>query len=235
MLKCYHWTLFSIFLYMYWLEGLLESWLSSPKSYDSLMYFLICWICSYICLIFSIFLSSMTLLRYESIISSSILSNSSWLSYILLVRECGLLYSDFDVVYKRCYDFFIFFPISILCYLRILECSQKIVNMLIFVYKEKSLRDLEFNNLLFGAIRNVWKIFFEYESFFKGPLFVFFIFKEANLHKIMITKNLIGSGGVSLQIYSNPSVIWGITLSIKYCLMGLDFSFRILISFWVNF
>lgn len=45
----------------------------------------------------------------------------------------------------------------------------------------------------------------------------------------------MGSGGVSLQIYRRPSVIWGITLSIRYWRIGRDFSFRIFVSLYVSF
>lgn len=48
-------------------------------------------------------------------------------------------------------------------------------------------------------------------------------------------KNAIGSLGVYLHNSNKPSVIWGITLSIKYCLIGLDFSFRICFSCSVSF
>lgn len=50
-----------------------------------------------------------------------------------------------------------------------------------------------------------------------------FLFLMASLFYKNLIKNPIGSLGVYLQISSNPSVIWGITLSMRYCLIGLDF------------
>ena len=54
-------------------------------------------------------------------------------------------------------------------------------------------------------------------------LFTALIFEEIDLPYYILTKNLIGSGGVYLHISSKPSVICGMTLSIKYCRIGLDF------------
>lgn len=64
--------------------------------------------------------------------------------------------------------------------------------------------------------------------------FLFFLFYSCFFSRKW-TRNSIGSAGVSLQISRSPSVISGITLSIKYCRIGLDFSFKISRSCWVSF
>lgn len=71
-------------------------------------------------------------------------------------------------------------------------------------------------------------------SLAEGLLLVALVLEEGNLNGRGRTRKRMGSGGVSLQISSSPSVICGMTLSIRYCRIGLDFSLRIFTSLCVS-